>query len=101
MGPKVAACMSFVEAGGQAVIASLTEVVPAMNGEAGTRIVPEAGTGKQAERTIGHSAKKSAGKKAGSKKAPANKAAGRKAAQPTATVTDSDEARKRGSAGRA
>jgi len=95
MGPKVAACMSFVEAGGQAVIASLTEVVPAMNGEAGTRIVPEAGIGKQAERTIGHSAQKSAGKKAGSKKAPANKAAGRKAARPTATVTDINEARKR------
>ena len=97
--------MSFVEAGGQAVIASLTEVVPAMNGEAGTRIVPEAGAGMKPERTAGHRGKKSAGKthgkKAGSKKAPANKAAGRKAAQPTATVTDSDEARKRGSAGRA
>ena len=43
MGPKVAACMSFVEAGGTAVIGSLTEVVQAMAGEAGTRIVPEAG----------------------------------------------------------
>jgi carbamate kinase len=43
MGPKVAACMSFVEAGGQAVIGSLTEVMQAMNGEAGTRIVPEVG----------------------------------------------------------
>ena len=42
MGPKVAACMRFVRAGGTAVIASLTEVVPAMHGEAGTRIVPKA-----------------------------------------------------------
>jgi len=42
MGPKVAACMRFVAAGGTAIIASLTEVVPAMAGEAGTRIVPDA-----------------------------------------------------------
>ncbi|HEY5472982.1 MAG TPA: carbamate kinase, partial [Candidatus Limnocylindrales bacterium] len=42
MGPKIAACMRFVDAGGTAIIASLTEVVPAMAGEAGTRIVPEA-----------------------------------------------------------
>jgi carbamate kinase len=100
MGPKVAACMRFVEAGGTAVIASLTGVVQAMAGEAGTRIVPEAGTGKKAERTTGHSAKKSAGKthgkKAGFKKAPA-----RKAAQPGATVIDINEARKRTSGGRA
>ena len=40
MGPKVAACLRFVRAGGTAVIASLTEVVPALHGEAGTRIVP-------------------------------------------------------------
>jgi carbamate kinase len=43
MGPKVDACMRFVTSGGTAVIASLTEVVPAMNGQAGTRIVPDAG----------------------------------------------------------
>jgi len=75
MGPKVKACMRFVEAGGTAVIASLTEVVRAMAGEAGTRIVPEADTGKQPESPAGHAAKKSAGKthakKADSKKAPA------------------------------
>jgi carbamate kinase len=40
MGPKVRACMRFVEAGGTAVIGSLNEVVQAMAGEAGTRIVP-------------------------------------------------------------
>jgi carbamate kinase len=34
--------MRFVAAGGTAIIASLTEVVPAMAGEAGTRIVPDA-----------------------------------------------------------
>jgi carbamate kinase len=43
MGPKVAACMRFVRGGGTAVIASLTQVVPAMAGNAGTRIVPGAG----------------------------------------------------------
>ena len=41
MGPKVEACLRFVDAGGTAVIASLTEVVQAMAGEAGTRIVPD------------------------------------------------------------
>ncbi len=42
MGPKVEACLRFVHAGGEAVIASLTEVGPAMAGEAGTHIVPDA-----------------------------------------------------------
>jgi len=42
MGPKVKACMRFVESGGKAVIGSLTEVVQAMAGEAGTTIVPDA-----------------------------------------------------------
>jgi carbamate kinase len=41
MGPKVAACLRFVQAGGQAVVASLVEVKEAMAGEAGTRIVPD------------------------------------------------------------
>jgi carbamate kinase len=41
MGPKVKAAMRFVETGGEAVIAGLTEVVPAMAGEAGTHIVPD------------------------------------------------------------
>jgi carbamate kinase len=41
MGPKVAACLRFVAGGGVAVIASLTEVVPALAGSAGTRIVPD------------------------------------------------------------
>jgi len=105
MGPKVAACMRFVEAGGTAVIASLTEVVPAMAGEAGTRIVPEARTGRKRERTTGPAAEKPAGKRHGkkddSKKAPAKKAAARKAAQPGATVIDIGEARLRASGGRA
>ena len=42
MGPKVAACLRFVRSGGTAVIARLVDVVPAMRGEAGTRIVPDA-----------------------------------------------------------
>ena len=43
MGPKVEACLRFVDAGGEAVIASLTEVGPALAGKAGTHIVPDAG----------------------------------------------------------
>jgi carbamate kinase len=105
MGPKVAACMRFVAAGGTAVIASLTEVVPAMNGEAGTRILPEAGTGKKAERAASHAAKKSAGKphgkKSDAKKAPATKATAKKVARPGATVIDLSEARRRASGGTA
>jgi hypothetical protein len=97
--------MRFVAAGGTAVIASLTEVVQAMNGEAGTRIVPEAGTDKRAQRSASDAAKKAAGKargkKADSKKAPGKKSAARQAARPGATVTDISEARKRASGGRA
>ena len=42
MGPKVEACLRFVDAGGESIIASLTEVGPAMAGSAGTHIVPDA-----------------------------------------------------------
>ena len=42
MGPKVEACLRFVDAGGESVIASLVEVGPAMAGKAGTHIVPDA-----------------------------------------------------------
>jgi hypothetical protein len=42
MGPKVEACLRFAEAGGEAVIASLTEVEEAMAGKAGTHILPDA-----------------------------------------------------------
>jgi carbamate kinase len=49
MGPKVEACLRFVEAGGEAVIASLTEVGPALAGEAGTHIVPDAPAKKAAK----------------------------------------------------
>lgn len=41
-GPKVAACLRFVRTGNVAVIASPVEAAPMMNGEAGTRIVPNA-----------------------------------------------------------
>ncbi len=50
MGPKVEACLRFVDAGGESVIASLTEVGPALAGRAGTHIVPDApakGAGKR------------------------------------------------------
>jgi carbamate kinase len=42
MGPKVLACMRFVEWGGLfAIITSLDRAVDALNGKAGTRIVPD------------------------------------------------------------
>ena len=43
MGSRVEACLRFVDAGGESVFASLTEVGPAMAGKAGTHIVPDAG----------------------------------------------------------
>ena len=49
MGPKVEACLRFVDAGGESVIASLTEVGPAMAGEAGTHIVPDAVAGNRGD----------------------------------------------------
>jgi glutamate 5-kinase len=69
MGPKVEACLRFVDAGGESVIASLTEVGPALAGKAGTHIVPD-GAAKKA-------AKPRAGGKTGGKgaKAPAKAAA--------------------------
>ena len=53
MGPKVEACLRFVEAGGESVIASLTEVGPALAGEAGTHIVPDARAGRAREAAAG------------------------------------------------
>ena len=42
MGPKVLACMRFVEWGGEcAIITSLDKAVDALVGKAGTRIVPD------------------------------------------------------------
>ena len=52
MGPKVEACLRFVAAGGEAVIASLTEVGPALAGRAGTHIVPDKAD-RPAKRTSG------------------------------------------------
>jgi carbamate kinase len=41
MGPKVLACVRFVEQGGTAgIIASLEKAVDALDGAAGTRVVP-------------------------------------------------------------
>jgi carbamate kinase len=51
MGPKVEACLRFADAGGEAVIASLTEVGEALAGRAGTHIVPDGAAKKAAKRT--------------------------------------------------
>jgi carbamate kinase len=50
MGPKVEACLRFVDAGGESVIASLTEVGPALAGRAGTHIVPDDSAKRAAKR---------------------------------------------------
>ena len=70
MGPKVEACLRFVDAGGESVIASLTEVGPALAGQAGTHIVPDA------------PAKRGASVKPAARKAPAKKAASRRSPRP-------------------
>jgi carbamate kinase len=53
MGPKVEACLRFVDAGGESVIASLTEVGAALAGRAGTHIVPDGAAKKAAKRGAG------------------------------------------------
>jgi carbamate kinase len=85
MGPKVKACLRFVDAGGESVIASLTQVGPALAGKAGTHIVPDA----QSRRRT--AAKQAAAKKPATRKPATEKpAAGRSAAKkPTATKTTS------------
>jgi len=42
MGPKVLACLRFIEWGGQmAIITSLDKAIAALMGQSGTRIVPD------------------------------------------------------------
>jgi glutamate 5-kinase len=74
MGPKVEACLRFVDAGGESVIASLTEVGPAMAGRAGTHIVPDAPAKKATKRSAG-AAGKTAARVAATRKTAATKAA--------------------------
>lgn len=49
MGPKVEACLRFVDAGGESIIASLTEVAEALAGKAGTHILPDADARRRAK----------------------------------------------------
>jgi hypothetical protein len=98
MGPKVEACLRFVDAGGESVIASLTEVGPAMAGAAGTHIVPDAPA-------KGRAAKKPGARSAGKTgAAPAKPRAASKASEkkkrsaPGADVIDINTARRRASA---
>jgi carbamate kinase len=73
MGPKVEACLRFADAGGEAVIASLTEVGPAMAGRAGTHVVPDAPAGSGGKRGAGAAGRPAA--RATSKEADAGKSA--------------------------
>ena len=93
MGPKVEACLRFVDAGGESVIASLTEVGPAMAGEAGTHIVPDAPAKARDEarggrREAGAKPKAAAPKKTAAPKAPAKKPRQRTRRGPVADVID-------------
>jgi glutamate 5-kinase len=99
MGPKDEACLRFVDAGGESVIASLTEVGPAMAGKAGTHIVPDKAKKRAAERkpTTKTQAKVAAPKKAASA-ATAKKPRQRAVRGPVAEVIDIDTARRRAAA---
>jgi carbamate kinase len=91
MGPKVEACLRFVDAGGESVIASLIEVGPAMAGRAGTHIVPDAPA--KAKRGAGPAAKpaaKSTGKAAGTKKAAARKQPAKRERRDSSTSDGAD-----------
>ncbi len=100
MGPKVAACLRFARAGGDSVIASLTEVVPALQGTAGTRIVGAPGGKAKAgasdakpagAKSGGGKAKTSGKSKSGRKSKAAGSAGSRKAAG--AKKTDGQKAK--------
>jgi carbamate kinase len=104
MGPKVEACLRFVDAGGESVIASLTEVGPAMAGNAGTHIVPDAPAKKATKRDAGaraggktsdETAGKAATKKATARKAPARRTRSDVATSAGADVIDIGTARRR------
>ena len=102
MGPKVEACLRFVDAGGESVIASLTEVGPAMAGRAGTHIVPDApaGRAKKADGAKKTAAKAAGGTKKGTAetpapKAPAGKPRRRTRPDPGAEVIDINTVRRR------
>ncbi|HTX69456.1 MAG TPA: hypothetical protein VMH50_09965, partial [Thermoleophilia bacterium] len=64
MGPKVEACLRFTDAGGEAVIASLTEVGPALAGAAGTHIVPDAAAKRKTQTKVAPARKPAAKKPA-------------------------------------
>jgi len=101
MGPKVEACLRFVDAGGESVIASLIEVGPALAGKAGTRIVPDgtARTRRSGKRAAASSTAKAPAKAAATKKTAARKAPAKRTRRPATTggadVIDITTARRR------
>jgi hypothetical protein len=92
MGPKVEACLRFADAGGEAVIASLTEVGPAMAGRAGTHIVPDAPArsgGKRGAGAAGEPAARATSKDAEAGQSTADKRPRHSRRGPVAGVVDS------------
>ena len=108
MGPKVEACLRFVDAGGESVIASLVDVGPAMAGKAGTHIVPdapakdaaepEAATAPEAAGRTGAGRKAAVLKKPAARKAPDKKPSRRTRREQVADVIDITTARRRAGA---
>jgi carbamate kinase len=91
MGPKVEACLRFVEAGGESVIASLTEVEEALAGKAGTHIVADEGAPRPRSRGKADARPKAAAKKP-------RPAATKKAASPRESAKQPGRSTRRGAA---
>ncbi len=99
MGPKVEACLRFVDAGGESVIASLSEVGPAMAGKAGTHIVPDEVKKRATERNPAAKAQtKTRAPKKTAPVTPAKKPRQRGAHGSAGEVIDIDTARRRAAA---
>jgi carbamate kinase len=97
MGPKVEACLRFADAGGEAVIASLTEVGEALAGRAGTHIVPDgaARAGKPPAAAKKAPSKAARTKRAAARKGPAKKPRGETPKDSGADVIDITTGRRR------
>ena len=91
MGPKVEACLRVARAGGTGIIAALTEAIEAVEGTAGTRIVPD-GAGRTAAEPAeaGAAASRKPAAKRPAKATGANKKAARR--QPAKSTRRSGEA---------
>ena len=89
MGPKVEACLRFVDAGGEIRHRLLIEVGPAMAGRAGTHIVPDAPAKKATKRSAGAGGK-TAARATATKKTAATKAPPKRTRRGSGTTGGAD-----------